>query len=174
MNKFHVDFVTPANSTFTLAASPAAAGFTQLCPGTRACVPTPASATNVDGIGDRLMFRLPYRNFGDHDAVVGNMSVNAAGVAGIRWFEMRNMTAGAPTIFQESTYAPDTLWRWMGSIAMDGQGNIAVGFSAANSTTNPSVRYAGRLVTDPLNTLAQGEATLLPAGSSKRLRQPLG
>ncbi len=72
VNKFHVDFVTPANSTFTLVASPPAAGFTQLCVGTRACVPTPNSATNVDGIGDRLMFRLPYRNFGDHDAVVGN------------------------------------------------------------------------------------------------------
>ncbi len=173
VNKFHVDFVTPANSTFTLAASPAAAGFTQLCSGTRACVPTPASATNVDGIGDRLMFRLPYRNFGDHDVVVGNHTVNAAGVAGIRWFEMRNMTAGVPTIFQESTYAPDTLWRWMGSIAMDGTGNIAVGFSAANSTNNPSIRYAGRLVSDPLNTLAQGEATLIagggaPSGSGNR------
>ena len=94
------------------------------------------------------------------------MTVNAAGVAGIRWFEMRNMTAGTPTIFQESTYAPDTLWRWMGSIGMDGQGNIAVGFSASNATNHPSIRYAGRLVTDPLNTLAQGEATMITGGGS--------
>ena len=94
-------------------------------------------------------------------------------MAGIRWFEMRNVTAGPMTIFQESTYSPDTLWRWMGSIAMDGTGNLAVGFSAANATNNPSIRYAGRVIGDPINTLAQGEATLMsgggaPSGSGNR------
>ena len=62
---FHVDFVTPANSTFTLFASPAAAGFTALCPTTRSCVPQSGTTSRLDGIGDRLMFRLAYRNFGD-------------------------------------------------------------------------------------------------------------
>ena len=71
---FHADFVTPANTTFTLIGSPAAAGFTALCPTTRSCVPESGvtSTNRVDGIGDRLMFRLAYRNFGDHESVVGN------------------------------------------------------------------------------------------------------
>ncbi|MBA2401631.1 MAG: hypothetical protein H0V72_23625 [Bradyrhizobium sp.] len=63
-------------------------------------------------------------------------------------------------MFQESTYQPDTTWRWLGSIAMDRRGNIALGFSASSPTIFPQIRYAGRLATDPLNTLAQGEAHL--------------
>ena len=122
---FHVDFVTPANSTFTTFASPAAAGFTALCPSTRACVPENGvtSSNYLDGIGDRLMFRLAYRNFGDHESVVGNYTVSSGGVAGIRWFELRNVTSGPVTVYQQSTYQPDTTWRWMGSAAMDGQGD---------------------------------------------------
>ena len=74
---FHVDFGTPANSTWTTFATPPAAGFTQLCPSTRACVPELAGEA-LDGIGDRPMFRLAYRKFGDgHESVVGNYSVSA-------------------------------------------------------------------------------------------------
>jgi hypothetical protein len=166
---FHVDFTTPANSTFTTFATPPAAGFTALCPTTRACVPQKgvSASSNVDGIGDRLMFRLAYRNFGDHESVVGNYTVQAGGVAGVRWFELRNVTAGPVTVFQESTYQPDTTWRWMGSAAMDGQGNLAIGFSASSSTINPQLRYAARLATDPLNTLAQGEAHLFDGVGSQ-------
>src|SRR5205809_5080461 len=166
---FHVDFTTPANSTFTTFATPAAAGFTALCPTTRACVPQSgiSSSSNLDGIGDRLMFRLAYRNFGNHESVVGNYSVSAGGVAGVRWFELRNVTAGPVTVFQESTYQPDATWRWMGSAAMDGQGNLAIGFSASSSTINPQLRYAARLATDPLNTLGQGEAHLFDGTGSQ-------
>jgi hypothetical protein len=166
---FHVDFTTPANSTFTTFATPLAAGFTALCPTTRACVPQKgvSASSNVDGIGDRLMFRLAYRNFGTHESVVGNYSVSAGGVAGVRWFELWNVTAGPVTVHQESTYQPDTTWRWMGSAAMDGQGNLAIGFSASSSSINPQVRYAARLATDPLNTLAQGEAHLFDGVGSQ-------
>jgi cell division septation protein DedD len=166
---FHVDFVTPANSTFTTFASPPAAGFTALCPTTRACVPQNGvtSANNLDGIGDRLMFRLAYRNFGDHESVVGNYTVSSGGVAGLRWFELRNVTSGPVTVYQQSTYQPDTTWRWMGSAAMDGQGNLAIGFSASSSSIHPQLRYAGRLATDPLNTLAQGEAHLYDGAGSQ-------
>src|SRR5436190_5177781 len=142
---FHVDFATPANSSFTLFASQGAAGFSLLCPTTRNCVPQSGTTNKVDGIGDRLMFRLAYRNFGDHEAVVGNYSVSAAGVAGIRWFELRNVTSGPVTKFQESTYQPDTTWRWMGSTAMDQQGNLALGYSASSTAIHPQIRYAGRL-----------------------------
>ncbi|MEP6821188.1 MAG: dockerin type I domain-containing protein [Chthoniobacterales bacterium] len=169
---YHVDFATPANSTFTQFANPPAAGYTELCPGTRSCIPNLGGGT-MDGIGDRLMFRLAYRNFGDHESVVGNYSVSAGGVSGIRWFEIRGVTAGPVTVFQESTYQPDTTWRWMGSAAMDGDGNLAIGFSASSATINPQIRYAGRFVGDPLNTLSQGETTLFagtgsPTGTANR------
>jgi hypothetical protein len=166
---FHVDFTTPANSTFTLFANPAAAGFTALCPGTRACVPQlgGTGANSLDGIGDRLMYRLAYRNIGGVESLVGNHTVNASAVAGIRWFELRGVTAGPETVFQESTYQPDTTWRWMGSAAMDNQGNLALGFSASSATINPQIRYAGRLVTDAANSLAQGEATLFAGTGSQ-------
>jgi len=113
------------------------------------------------------MFRLAYRNFGDHEAVVGNYTVSSGGVAGVRWFELRNVTSGPETVFQESTYQPDTTWRWMGSAAMDQQGNIALGYSASSASIFPQLRYAGRLATDPLNTLSQGEATLFSGTGSQ-------
>jgi hypothetical protein len=163
---FHVDFGTPGNSTFSLFANPAAAGFTLLCPTTRACVPEP-NGSSLDAIGDRFMFRLAYRNFGDHEAVVTNYTVGSGGVAGIRWIELRNVTAGPVTVFQQSTYQPDTTWRWMGSAAMDGSGNLALGFSVSSSSVVPGLRYAGRLATDTLNTLAQGETVLFAGVGSQ-------
>jgi hypothetical protein len=167
---FHADFVTPTNSTFTLFASPAAAPFTQLCPGNRSCVPQKnASAANkLDAIGDRLMFRLAYRNFGKHESLVGNYTVKAHAVAGIRWFELHDVTSGPEKVFQENTYQPDSVWRWMGSVAMDGKGNLAIGFSASSKTIFPQIRYAGRLKGDPKNTLAQGEAHLFDGSGSQQ------
>jgi hypothetical protein len=163
----HADFITPASTTFNLFASPAVAGFTMLCPTTSSCVPQAGVGVGLDGLGDRLMFRLAYRNFGDHESVVGNFSVSSGGVAAPRWFELRGVTNGPVTVFQESTYQPDTTWRWMSSAAMDHQGNLAVGFSASSSAINPQIRYAGRLVLDPANTLAQGEAHMFDGTGSQ-------
>jgi len=164
---FHADFATPANSTFTLFATPPVAGFTELCATTRGCVPQSGTTSRLDGMGDRLMFRAAYRNAGDHESLVTNYTVNSGGVAGVRWLELRNVTFGPATVFQESTYQPDTTWRWLGSAAMDGNGDLAVGFSASSSSINPQIRFAGRLATDPLNTLAQGEATLFAGTGSQ-------
>src|SRR4029079_10171631 len=164
---FHADFATPANSSFTVFANPTAAGFSALCPTTRSCVPQANTTSRLDGVGDRLMFRLTYRNFGDHESVVGNYSVTSGSVAGIRWFELRNVTNGPVTVVQESTYQPDSTWRWMGSSAMDRDGNIAIGYSASSATIFPEIRYAGRLPTDPVNTLGQGEATLFAGTGSQ-------
>src|SRR6185369_12943877 len=166
--RFHVDFAVPVNSTFTLAANMSPAAFTPLCTGTRSCVPQAGSADGLDGLGDRGMFRLAYRRFGDgHEALVGNKAVSSGGVAGIRWFEINNATSGSPTFVQQSTYQPDSTWRWMGSAAMDGNGNLALGFSASSAAMNPAIRYAGRLASDPVNTLAQGEATLIAGAGSQ-------
>jgi dockerin type I repeat protein len=164
---FHADFAMPANTTFHLVGSPAAAGFTELCPSTLACVPQSGTTWTLDGVGDHLMFRLAYRKFGDgHEAVVGNYTVNAGTVAGVRWFELRAVTT-TPTVFQESTYQPDATWRWMGSAAMDQTGALAVGFSASSASIHPQIRYAGRLVNDPINTLGRGEATLIAGPGSQ-------
>ena len=171
---FHADFTTPANSTFTLFASPTAAVFTPLCPGTRQCVPQAGTSTRLDGVVDRLMFRLAYRNFGTasspNESLVGNYSVSSGGVAGIRWFELKNVTSGPVIMAQESTYQPDTTWRWLGSAAMDHAGNFAIGFSASSDSLSPQIRYAGRLATDPPNTLAQGEAICLVALAARLAR----
>ncbi|MEP6809940.1 MAG: hypothetical protein ABI992_06835, partial [Chthoniobacterales bacterium] len=166
---FHADFTTPSNSTFTTFATPPAAAYTALCPTTRSCVPESGvtSGNRLDGIGDRLLFRVAYRNFGNHESVVGNYTVSSGGVAGVRWFELRNVSSGPVTVYQESTYQPDTTWRWMGSAAMDGQGNLAIGFSASSASIFPQIRYAARLATDPLNTLAQGEAHLYDGTGSQ-------
>ncbi len=167
---FHADFATPSNTTFTLFASPASAGFTELCPTTRSCVPQSGqtSTNRLDGIGDRLMFRLATRFIGGHESTVGNFTVSSGGVAGIRWFELRDVTSGPVTVFQQSTYQPDTTWRWMGSAAMDQAGNIALGFSASSSSIFPQIRYAARLAGDPINTMAQGETTMHAGTGSQK------
>jgi hypothetical protein len=153
---YHVDFTNPANSAFTLEASVPAASFTALCPTTRDCVPQAgAPPVGLDAIADRLIFRNAYRRFSDgHESLLNNYTVSANSVAGIRWFEVRRTQPGNWSIFQESTYQPDTIWRWMGSIASDNQGNVALGFSASSGSMWPQIRYAGRLATDPLNIMS--------------------
>src|SRR5688500_8207485 len=127
--KFRVDWAVPSNSTITVSSVPVAA-YNQLCSGTRSCIPQPSSTVKLDGIGDRVLHRLAYRNFGTHESLVVNHSVDvdssSAVLAGVRWYELRN-PGGTPTVFQQGTYSPDTTNRWMGSIAQDAQGNMALG-----------------------------------------------
>src|SRR5882672_4593188 len=161
---FHVDFATPLNSTFTLFGSPASAGFTVRSAG----VPQLGTTSTLDPIADRLMFRVATRFFPDgHESAVGNFTVNSNSIASVRWFELRDTTVGPVTVFQQGTYQPDTTHRWMGSAAMDQQGNIAVGYSASSSAINPQIRYAGRLAGDAINTLPQAEVTLFAGTGSQ-------
>lgn len=170
--KFHVDWTTPANSTFGVNGTPnytvTVSPFTQVCPTTRSCVPQPGTTARLDAIGDRVMFRGAYRNINGHETLVVNHSVDAgSGRAGVRWYEVRDV-GSAPTIYQQSTYAPaDGLHRWMGSIAMDHVGNIAVGYSGSSASVYPSVLYAGRLAGDPLGVLAQGESSIITGTGSQ-------
>jgi hypothetical protein len=113
------------------------------------------------------MFRNAYRRFSDgHESMFNNYTVSANSVAGVRWFELRRTQPGNWLKAQESTYQPDTTWRWMGSIASDNQGNVALGFSASSSSISPQIRYAGRLTTDPVNTLS-GEQHLFDGTGSQ-------
>jgi hypothetical protein len=167
--KFSVNWTTPASSTFTGPTALAVAGYNQLCASSRSCIPQPSTTVKLDGIGDRLMHRVAYRNFGTHQSLVLNHSVNAVSSgtqAGIRWYEVRNPNS-APTIFQQGTYAPDATNRWLGSIAMDRNGNMALGYSVSSSSVFPGIRYTGRLSTDALGTMPQGESTLINGSGSQ-------
>jgi len=171
--KFHVDWVTSANTTLTGPTSVSVANFTPACGG-GACITQPGTNQQVDSLADRLMYRLAYRNFGtygslvvNHSVTVGNNKHNA--VSGIRWYELRIAPAnGAVSVFQQGTFSPDNNHRWMGSIAMDKAGNMLVGYSVSSGSVFPSIRYTGRLITDPVGTL-QTESTFW-AGSGAQLR----
>jgi len=118
------------------------------------------------------MYRLAYRHFADgHESLVVNHSVKVGGtkhteVDGVRWYELRNPN-GTPTVFQQGTFAPsDGVSRWMGSIAMDKLGNIALGYSASSSSVFPSIRYTGRVPTDTAG-MMEAENTITIGGGSQ-------
>jgi len=166
--KFHVDWANPANSTFGNAGQPSyelpVAAFVrpQCTYGYGDCVPQRGGPQGLDVLGDLLMFRLSYRNFGGYASLLLNHTVKADTREGIRWYELRIPTGGAPSIYQQGTYAPtdpvtNPLWRWMGSVAQDKKGDIAAGYSASGPNDFPSVRYTGRAAGDPLGQMTQAE-----------------
>jgi len=168
---FHADFATPASSTFTVRpeSTLAVTAFDPDLCGFGLCIPQPSTIRLLDPLSDRLMARAQYRNFGTSESLVLNHSVDVGGDhAGVRYYEVRRtLPAGSFAVANQVSYAPDADHRWMGSAAMDHQGNLAVGYSVSSAATFPSIRYAGRLATDPPNVLAQGEATL-QAGSGSQ------
>jgi len=163
--RFHVDFTNSSNTTFTGPINIPVAAFSDACGG-GTCIPQAGTSQQLDSIGERLMWRLAYRNFGDHEALVVNHSVaTGAGNVGVRWYELRSPN-GTPTVFQQGTYAPDSSYRWMGSIAMDKAGDIALGYSVSSSTMNPAIRYTGQVPSDPPNTL-QAETSIIEGTGSQ-------
>lgn len=164
--EYDLDWNNPGNSTFNTVAELPVANFNYTICGFFAggCIQQPGTGQLLDDIAWWPMNRFQYRNFGGYAAMVGNFTVDADGNnhAGIRWFEIHK-TAGTYSLYQEGTYAPDTDSRWMGSIAMDISGNIALGYSVSSNTTIPSIRYATRQAGDPLGTL-NDEAVMYPGG----------
>jgi hypothetical protein len=144
------------------------------------CVPQPAPAAPtdyLDNLSFHLMYRLAYRNFGGNpvqESLVGNVTVPGASGrppahGAIRWYEFRNAGSSSttPTVFQASTYDPDNAYRWMGSIAMDKDHNMALGYSKSSLSVIPSIFITGRLGTDPLNTLGAEAQVQAGAGVQK-------
>ena len=167
--EFHVDWATPSNATFGVNGNPNALIRTadvdpNLCDYANNCIPQPGGYA-LDAISNQLMYRVQYRNFGTYQTLVANHTVDVDGNdhAGIHWFELRDEGSGW-SLYQEGVYAPDQHHRWMGSIAMDHVGNIALGYSVSSSSLYPSIRYAGRLAGDPLGQLTQGEAEIISGG----------
>jgi uncharacterized membrane protein len=169
--KFHVDFTTPANSTFTGPTLIPITAFTPLCNTSYrgGCVPQPTSGSDLlESLSDRLMWRLVYRNFGDHTTLLVTHSIVAGSSGGVRWYEIHNPET-SPTVFQSGTFAPDSQYRWMPAIAMDGSQDIAVGYSVSGSGAGqyPSLAYAGRESTDPAGTLESEVVMKAGAGSQQ-------
>ena len=180
--RFHVDWTNPASSTLTATpASIAVAAYTRACGG-GACVPQRGTKNKLDSLGDRLMYRLAYRNFGTYETLVVNHSVAAAnsssGTTGVRWYELRNaatqtLASANPVVYQQGTYSPDSNYRWMASAAMDKAGNVAVGYSVSGNNIYPAIRYAGREASEPSSTLGKlGPETSIIEGAGAQL-QPL-
>ncbi len=171
---FDIDWTTPANTTLTLIAglTPAQglANFNWTVCGffVSNCIPQPSTAQGIDSASWWPMQRLVYRNFGSHETLVGSwtVDVNATGNrAAPRWFELRNTGSGW-SIFQQGTHSPDAVHRFMPSAAMDGSGNIALGYSRSDGSNFPSIYYATRDAADPLGTL-QTEALLFAGTGSQ-------
>jgi len=152
--KFHVDFANPNNSTFT-GTSLTVAAYNDVCGNNRNCIPEPAPGEGLDALGNRLMFRLAYRNFGDHESLVVCHSIvpsKGSAKSAVRWYEVRS-PGSTPTIFQQGTVVHPTISAWMGSIGMDKAGDIALGVSGSSSTQKPLIAYLGRVPTDPANAM---------------------
>jgi len=143
---------------------PTASFDSNLC-GYNPCVPQKGTKRRLDPLSDRLMYRLQYRNFGTHQAMVVNHTVDVSGSdrAGIRWYELRDNNDGKGWgIYQQGTYAPaDGNHRWMGSMALDKDGNIALGYSVSGTNVYPSIRYTGRAPGDPPGTLTLAETSII-------------
>jgi hypothetical protein len=152
--RFHADFANPGASTFGGPVLINVAPFNEICARatTASCIPQPAPGEKVDGLADRVMFRLAYRNFGDHETLVVNHTVQGGALGGVRWYEIRNPGA-APAVFQQGTIVDPNTDFWLGSIAMDRAGNIAVGFNAMSKNDFSSVYVAGRKPSDPLGSM---------------------
>jgi hypothetical protein len=164
--KFHVDWTTPANSTFTGPINISVASYTAACGTSGTCIPQSGTTRQLDSLSDRVMFRLSYRNYGDHEALVTNHSVTSGSSVGVRWYELRGLP-GTPTVFQQGTFAPDATFRWMGSIAQDRVGNFGLGYSASSSSIHPQIRVTGRLAGDATGTMTQGESTVVAGAGSQ-------
>ena len=173
--EFRVDWDTPANTTFGAGLRPnytnAVAPFDSAFADGRNNVPQKGTTQKLDAISDRLMHRVQYRNFGSHESLTACHTVDADGTdhAGIRYYELRRALPGGTefVVQEQATFAPDGDHRWMGSAAMDMYGNLAVGYSVSGTNTFPSIRYAGRMVTDPTGGLFQGEAELWAGSGSQ-------
>jgi len=160
--QFHVDWATPALTRLAGPAKIPVAPYHYLCDGQlTTCVRQPGTAQHLDAQGDKLMARLVYRHVNGRESVVAVHSVAiAAGGGGVRWYEFTVDADRTVRLRQQGTYAPDSLYRWMASPAIDGRGNIGIGYSFGGTPHFPGQRFAARLAGDPLGVLTLRETVL--------------
>lgn len=172
---FDVNWKRPRRSQVTLVDTLQTDSFnSNLCRGNEDCVPQPVNSTKLDplagipNLGSFLMYPLVYRNFGTTDVLVANQTVNLGNNrAGIRWYEIGDVSTAGRSIFQQGTVAPPSLHRWNGSISIDKNGGMGLGYSVSGNNQVPSIRYLAREDADPPNTMS-AENSLLEGGGSQR------
>jgi len=180
--RFHVDFAIPGNSTLGVGANHApnalitVSGFVDAFTSTAGftIVPQLGTTQKIDTLGDKIMTPVVYQNRAGTESLWASgtvcTDVACTGPTGVRWYQF-NVTGGTfpatPVQQQTWTNGNDGLYRFMSSIAVDNAGNTAIGYSTSSSTAFPGIRYAGRLVSDPLNDLGQGENTLFSGTGSE-------
>lgn len=162
---------TAGTATLTGPTTVPGVSFSRACGG-GACIPQPGTTQLLDSLGDRLNYRLSYRNFGTHESMAINHPVATNNTSGIRWYELRNATGqtlggAAPAVHQQGTFSPDSAYRWMGSAAIDKTGGIAIGYNVSSSTIKPSIRYAYRGPADLPG--AMGNETNILTGNGSQL-----
>jgi hypothetical protein len=163
---FDIDWNTPGNSSYTTESVFPSAFDTNPCSVAGfgfSCVPQAGNGGGLDAIPETIMNQAHYRNFGSHESMVFNFITDADGnnLSGIRWIELRRVGAGTWSVYQEGTFAPaDGLDRYMAGICMDGNGNIAMAYNASSESEFVSMRFTGRLASDPLGTMTVPENTV--------------
>lgn len=167
-----IDWANSANSTLSMdvALNMNFPFDSELCGYTSfSCIDQPGSSTNLDPLREVLMNRVMYRNFGTHESIVCCHVTDVSGNddAAIKWYELRRTggLSGSWTIYQESTYSPDTDSRWMPTIGISASGNIGLAYNVSSASTYPSIRYTGRQECDPLNQMTEPE-TVIVAGTT--------
>ncbi len=137
------------------------------------CIEQPGNAPRITALENIIMYRAPYRNFGDHESVVFNHVADVSGQTGnggdaaVRWYELRKSGTDPWAIYQQGTYAPDLETnRFMGTISIDEGGNIGLGYSACSEQTYPGLRVTGRRAGDPPGTMPVKEYMLAPGAKS--------
>ena len=167
--QMHVDWKTPANTKVSGPVKIPVAPYQYLCGGQLTnCVPQPDSTRRLDAQGDKIMQRMVYRKIGNRESIAALHSVNtASGGGGVRWYEFRLNKKREPYLYQQGTYAPDGFYRWMGSIAMDRQGNIGIGYSFGGTPHFPGQRFAARLAGDPKGLMTFHETVLVEGEASQ-------
>ncbi|QQS37023.1 MAG: T9SS type A sorting domain-containing protein [Ignavibacteriales bacterium] len=157
-----VNWITPLSSTMSAQVNLNVNAFDErMCNNSRNCIPQFGTTRGLDAFSGGLMHRTQYRNFGTYQTMVACHTIDVGSDrAGIRWYELRNTGSGW-SVYQQGTFSPGTEHRWMGSIAMDGNGNIALGYSISSTAMYPSLRYTGRAFSDPLGTMTVAEQTII-------------
>jgi hypothetical protein len=169
--KFHVDWDNPANTKISGPFPITVAPYQYLCGGQLTdCVPQPGSDKRLDSQGDKIMSRLVYRKVKGKESIVAVHSVNtAAGGGGVRWYEFRLDRNREVQLYQQGTYGPDKFFRWMGSPAIDRNGNIGIGYSFGGSPNFAGQRFAARLANDPKGQLTLRETVLAEGQGSQNV-----
>jgi hypothetical protein len=160
--KFHVDWRDPSKTRIDGPVKVPVAPYHYLCDGQLTnCVSQPGTDRRLDAQGDKIMARLVYRRIDNRESLVAVHSVNTSGGGGgVRWYEFQLDKARRVTLRQQGTYAPGGSYRWMASPAIDGKGNIGIGYSFGGAPDFAGQRFAGRGANDPKGVLTLRETVL--------------